>query len=200
MPSSDATRRASSTALSEQQPPCFADSSMSSRGHCCRVTPTTSWPWACKRAAATEESTPPDIATATFIEGNLPSRHPSLPWGQHRVRIRRPGGDLGDELQKHRAIGACEKAAKRHKAEAEQQEDQHNRRGLRLAAQHRPKAGDEDDQSEPKRDERSHEIMASPRDCHLRAVRARPQRYVGKRLKSVVQPHTALPQDHPVRA
>src|ERR1700687_5367607 len=74
MPSREATRRASSTALSEQHPPCLADSFMSSRGHCCRVTPTTSWPCACRSAAATEESTPPDIATATLIGRKLPRR------------------------------------------------------------------------------------------------------------------------------
>src|SRR5437868_10203807 len=67
MPSRVATRRASDTAESEQQPPCFSSSTSSSRGHCWSVTPTTSWPAACRRAAATEESTPPDIATATFI-------------------------------------------------------------------------------------------------------------------------------------
>src|SRR5260370_7294899 len=71
MSSSEATRRASSTALSEQQPPCFADSSVSPRGHCCSVTPTTSWPWACRSAAATDESTPPDIATATLTCATL---------------------------------------------------------------------------------------------------------------------------------
>src|ERR1700682_4149063 len=92
MPSSDATRRASSTALSEQHPPCFADSSMSPRGHCCSVTPTTSWPCACKSAAATDESTPPDIATATFMERKLPSsRSHDLP--RHYLRILTNAGE-----------------------------------------------------------------------------------------------------------
>src|SRR4029077_2786626 len=71
MPRTFATRRASSTADSEQQPPCFADSSVSPRGHCWSVIPTTSWPWACSNAAATEESTPPDIATAILMRANL---------------------------------------------------------------------------------------------------------------------------------
>src|SRR5260370_16992373 len=67
MPSTDATRRASSTAFREQHPPWRAASSESSRGHCWSVTPTTSWPCACSNAAATDESTPPDIAPAPFI-------------------------------------------------------------------------------------------------------------------------------------
>src|SRR5437879_5183359 len=67
MSSSVATRRASSTALREQHPPWRAASSESSRGHCCRVTPTTSWPCPCRSAAATDESTPPHIATAILI-------------------------------------------------------------------------------------------------------------------------------------
>src|ERR1700681_4310437 len=72
MSSSDATRRASSTAFSEQQPAFRLFSSASPRGHCCRVMPTTSWPCACNRAAATDESTPPDIATAILTSANLP--------------------------------------------------------------------------------------------------------------------------------
>src|SRR5258708_39436601 len=106
MSSSEATRRASSTALSEQHPPCFADSSVSPRGHCCSVTPTTSWPWACRSAAATDESTPPDIATATLTcatlrcggrrcrpprpppKGPSASPPPSLP-RPHRQHLRR---------------------------------------------------------------------------------------------------------------
>src|SRR5260370_29110544 len=58
----------SSPAHRGRPPPCFADSSMSSRGHCCSVTPTTSWPCAWSSAAATDESTPPDMATAILTE------------------------------------------------------------------------------------------------------------------------------------
>src|SRR5712692_2840961 len=72
MPSSEATRRASSTADSEQHPPWRADSSSSPRGHCCSVIPATKWPWAERSAAATEESTPPERATAMRIPLNLP--------------------------------------------------------------------------------------------------------------------------------
>src|SRR5215471_11511849 len=69
MSSSAATRRASSTADREQQPPCLAVSSSSPRGHCWSVTPTTSWPCCRRSAAATLESTPPDSATAILIAG-----------------------------------------------------------------------------------------------------------------------------------
>src|SRR5262252_2268344 len=69
MPSIAATRRASSTADSEQQPPCRAVSSASPRGHCWRVIPTTSCPSRTSSAAATLESTPPERATAIFTGG-----------------------------------------------------------------------------------------------------------------------------------
>src|SRR5258708_31845912 len=68
MPSWLATRRASSTAESEQQPPFRAASSASPVGHCCSGTPTTSWPSRWSSAAARLESTPPDRATAILIE------------------------------------------------------------------------------------------------------------------------------------
>src|SRR2546421_1729295 len=87
MPSRSATRRASSTAPSEQQPPCRALSSSSPRGHCCRVIPTTSWLCSRRSAAATLESTPPDRATATFIAASL-LRRGLAPPGH--------GGDDGD--------------------------------------------------------------------------------------------------------
>ena len=60
-----ATRRASSTSETEQQPVSL------SPPHKRMVTPTTSWPSCFKRAAATEESTPPDIAMSTFMERSL---------------------------------------------------------------------------------------------------------------------------------
>src|SRR5262245_46012557 len=69
MPSIVATRRASSTADSEQQPPCRAASPASPRGHCWSVTPTTSCPSRTSSPAATLESTPPERATAIFIGG-----------------------------------------------------------------------------------------------------------------------------------
>src|SRR6266852_4489921 len=83
-----ATRRASSTAEREQQPPWRADSSVSRRGHCCRVTPTTSWPCACRSAAATEESTPPDIATAILKRAPRRCAPVDLNWESHVVEHR----------------------------------------------------------------------------------------------------------------
>src|SRR5487761_2555152 len=61
MPSWLATRRASSTSATEQQP------ESDSPPHSLSVAPTTaSVPWAsAARAAATDESTPPDMATRT---------------------------------------------------------------------------------------------------------------------------------------
>src|SRR5579859_5969890 len=103
MSSSEATRRASSTAESEQHPPCRALSSWSSRGHCCSVMPTTSWPCAWSSAAATEESTPPDIATAilTCVPGR-PRRRASFDQvafgGFHRDALRFEVGHSTVEL------------------------------------------------------------------------------------------------------
>src|SRR5487761_1214779 len=57
-----ATRRASSTASSEQQP--RSRSRSRSRGHIARVIPNDRRPEAAHNAAATDESTPPDMATA----------------------------------------------------------------------------------------------------------------------------------------
>src|SRR5512141_2312843 len=66
MPSWPATRRASSAASSEQQ--LFLNSEYESATSCRRIhTPTTSWPWRWSSAAATDESTPPDIATRTRL-------------------------------------------------------------------------------------------------------------------------------------
>ena len=58
-----ATRRASSTASIEQQPRSRCRSP--SRGHIASVIPMVRSPRAAQRAAATDESTPPDMATAT---------------------------------------------------------------------------------------------------------------------------------------
>src|SRR2546430_2317039 len=66
MPSSRATRRASSTAsLPQHEPNRRVGSSDSSHGHTRMVTPTTSTPRSTRSAAATDESTPPDIPTTT---------------------------------------------------------------------------------------------------------------------------------------
>src|SRR5436309_2498005 len=59
MPSWAATRRASSTSATLQQP------ESDSPPHSLSVTPVTSWPAARSRAAATDESTPPLMATST---------------------------------------------------------------------------------------------------------------------------------------
>src|ERR1017187_1824997 len=59
MPSCCATRRASSTSATEQQPESDCPPQSLS------VAPTTSCPRSTRRAAATEESTPPDMATNT---------------------------------------------------------------------------------------------------------------------------------------
>src|SRR5271156_60799 len=61
MPSTWATRRASSTSATEQHPESEAPPQSLS------VAPTTSWPTSIKSPAATEESTPPLIATRTFM-------------------------------------------------------------------------------------------------------------------------------------
>src|ERR1700730_3629856 len=84
MSSRDATRRASSTADSEQQPPWASTSEAASRGHCWSVIPTTECPAAASSAAATEESTPPERATAIFISRR---RLAAAPW----VRLSAPG-------------------------------------------------------------------------------------------------------------
>ncbi len=55
-----ATRRASSTSATQQQPVSL------SPPHSRIVTPSTSWPWSSSTAAATDESTPPLIASRTF--------------------------------------------------------------------------------------------------------------------------------------
>src|SRR5437588_5372586 len=107
MPSRVATRRASDTAESEQQPPCFSSSASSSRGHCWSVTPTTSWPAACSRAAATEESTPPDMATAILMPllddvafGGLDAHAARLQVGHAAVQLI----GLAGHLQQHPAL------------------------------------------------------------------------------------------------
>src|SRR5258705_9387566 len=69
MSSCAATRRASSTSLTLQQPLSL------SPPHNLSVTPVTSCPWSRKSAAATDESTPPLIMTSTLL---MRLRPPSL--------------------------------------------------------------------------------------------------------------------------
>src|SRR5262245_50832929 len=73
MPSCAATRRASSTSLTLQQPE--SDSPPQSLS----VTPVTSWPCSSSNAAATDESTPPLIATST--RSAVPCPFTLSPWG-----------------------------------------------------------------------------------------------------------------------
>src|SRR5215203_695658 len=65
MPIKSAARRASCASSAEQQPraPERNDCGFFDSAKC---TPTTSWPASTARAAATAESTPPDIAAKTF--------------------------------------------------------------------------------------------------------------------------------------
>src|SRR5688572_3655600 len=73
MPSCWATRRASSTSDKEQQPESLVPPQSFI------VAPTTSWPCSSNSAAATDESTPPDIATKIFIANYFPNSATSPP-------------------------------------------------------------------------------------------------------------------------
>ena len=73
IPSCWATRRASSTSATEQQPESDGPP------HSLSVAPTTSWPCSTRSAAATEESTPPDIATSTRMGPVCHREHRDLP-------------------------------------------------------------------------------------------------------------------------
>src|SRR5688500_17434654 len=89
MPSCWATRRASSTSATLQQPVSLAPP------HSRMVTPTTSCPCCCRSAAATEESTPPDIATNTFTSDKAtgrPADHPP----RSAAELGEGGGDRRD--------------------------------------------------------------------------------------------------------
>src|SRR4051795_9453344 len=99
MSSCAATRRASSTSPTLQQPE--SDSPPQSLS----VTPTTSWPASRSSAAATDESTPPLIATNTFTarpptrrscDGHPdPRSRPLGPFGRLRLEaLDRGGQDL----------------------------------------------------------------------------------------------------------
>src|SRR5437016_11071297 len=79
MPSCWATRLASSTSATEQQPESLGPPQSF------MVAPTTSWPASRRSAAATDESTPPDMATSTCTS--------ALPQAGHRF-----GNGLEGEL------------------------------------------------------------------------------------------------------
>src|SRR5918995_7466644 len=68
MPMTSAARRASRASSSVQQPraPLRNDCGLLDSARC---TPVTSWPASAARAAATAESTPPDMAASTLIAG-----------------------------------------------------------------------------------------------------------------------------------
>src|SRR5688500_15608927 len=68
MPMTSAARRASRASSRVQQPraPLRNDCGLLDSARC---TPVKSWPASCARAAATAESTPPDIAASTLIRG-----------------------------------------------------------------------------------------------------------------------------------
>src|SRR5512141_19109 len=85
MPSWPATRRASSAASSEQQ--LFLNGETLSATSWSRIqTPTTSSPASARRAAATDESTPPDMATSVRL--TVASRA-----SDRRARCQAPGED-----------------------------------------------------------------------------------------------------------
>src|SRR5215471_4273722 len=107
MPSIVATRRASSTADREQQPPCRAASSASPRGHCWSVTPTTSWPSRTSSAATTLESTPPDRATAILMGGqSMTSERPDRLDGVDAVHVHKHDPAPGPDHRNHH-VGRC---------------------------------------------------------------------------------------------
>ena len=115
-----ATRRASSTSATEQQPVSL------SPPHRRIVTPTTWWPARTSSAAATDESTPPLSATSTFI-------------GRARTAARAAGRDGGDDgvgaaVDVGRRGGAAEREAQR----AAGQRPGHAHRGEHVRRLHRP--------------------------------------------------------------
>src|SRR5580692_12897958 len=89
MPSIWATRRASSTSATEQQPE--SDTPPQSFN----VAPTTSWPCSIKRPAATDESTPPLMATRTFTVLVCQPRRPLCLAAQP---VDHPGEDRDDRV------------------------------------------------------------------------------------------------------
>src|SRR5260370_962876 len=97
MPSWAATRRASSTSATLQQP------ESDSPPHSLSVTPATSWPSARSRAAATDEATPPLMATSTptasaplpYSGAKAAGQRGGAAGGQPGARGRNPGALLG---------------------------------------------------------------------------------------------------------
>src|SRR6476661_6103552 len=91
MPMTSAARRASLLSSIVQQPraPERYDAGLRDRA---RWIPVTSWPASAARAAATAESTPPDMAARTFMRGS-PARGP------------RPLDDRGDRLDQGIDVG-----------------------------------------------------------------------------------------------
>src|SRR5205814_8638468 len=74
-----------------------------------RCTPVTSWPASTARAAATAESTPPDMAASTRMASSLPTIAAGLIQPRCRLTVRGPGqpgpagplhraGQRGDQL------------------------------------------------------------------------------------------------------
>src|SRR6185437_5341998 len=92
-----ATRRASVTSATEQQP----ESPLPP--HNFIVAPTTSWPSSINNAAATAESTPPDIATSIRMPSILPSFADLSPTEAPNRPDRRFGGDLDVDLPRRTA-------------------------------------------------------------------------------------------------
>ena len=132
MPRRRATHRASSTSATEQQP------ESDSPPHSLSVAPTTSWPASQRRAAATDESTPPDIATRTAPRhAGAPSREWAWRLGDRRRHRVTGGVDVG--LDGGPAERQPQRAGRLRPVDADRR--QHVRRLLRTAGTARCRAG-----------------------------------------------------------
>src|SRR5215203_5627953 len=118
MPIKSAARRASCASSAEQQPraPERNDCGFFDSAKC---TPVTSWPASTARAAATAESTPPDIAARTFID-HLPCRLPA----------KRPGNST-PELRATVSRGRRAEEGRKRKVSGKGSSDAGARRGIR---------------------------------------------------------------------
>src|SRR4051794_15550322 len=111
MPITSAARRASLASSSVQHPraPERYDFGLRERA---RWMPVTSWPASAARAAATAESTPPDIAARTRISAPFSTRRP-----RREARGPRPLDDRPDRLDQRRHVrlgrGVAEREAQR---------------------------------------------------------------------------------------